>query len=129
MDVPMQVNFEFKGDICVLRLRGKIHTGADAEYLCSKIDELRATGSNKVIADLSEIPFLDSTGIGFLIGVYTSALNRKDGCFIVSNPGPRVRHVLKLTRLAEILPIAADEADALQMLNLPQKANTDCRRR
>lgn len=125
MDVPMQVNFEFKGDICILRLRGKIHTGADAEYLCSKVDELRATGSSKVIADLSELPFLDSTGIGFLIGMYTSTLNRKGGSFVVSNPSPRVRHVLKITQLAEIVSIAADEAGAIQMLNLPQKANSD----
>jgi anti-anti-sigma regulatory factor len=54
--------------------------------------------------------------------MYTSTLNRKGGCFIVSNPGPRVRHVLKITRLAEIVPIAADEAGAIQMLNLPQTA-------
>ena len=120
----MQVNFEFKGDICILRLRGKIHTGADAEYLCSKVDELRATGSSKVIADLSEVPYLDSTGIGFLVGMYTSTMNRKGGSFIVSNPGPRVRHVLKIMRLAEIVPIAADEASAIQMLNLAQTATT-----
>ena len=125
MDVPMQVNFEFKGDICILRLRGKIHTGADAEYLCSKVDELRATGSSKVIADLSEVPYLDSTGIGFLVGLYTSTMNRKGGSFIVSNPGPRVRHVLQIMRLAEIVPIAADEVGAIQMLNLPQKASAN----
>jgi len=125
MDVPMQINFEFKGDICILRLRGKIHTGADADYLRSKVDELRATGSSKVIADLSEVPYLDSTGIGFLVGLYTSTMNRKGGSFIVSNPGPRVRHVLQIMRLAEIVPIAADEAGAIQMLNLPQTASAN----
>ena len=119
----MQVNLEFRDDICILRLRGKIRTGADAEYLRSKVDELRATGSSKVIADLSEVPFLDSTGIGFLVGLYTSTMNRQGGSFIVSNPGPRVRHVLKIIRLAEIVPIADDEADAIQMLDLPQKAS------
>jgi len=124
MDVPMQVNFEFKGDICILRLRGKIHTGADADYLRLKVDELRATGSSKVIADLSEVPYLDSTGIGFLVGMYTSTMNRQGGSFIVSNPGPRVRHVLQIMRLAEIVPIAADEASAIQMLNLAQTATT-----
>jgi anti-anti-sigma factor len=93
-------------------------------YLCSKIDELRATGSRKVIADLSELPFLDSTGIGFLVGMYTSTMNRNGGYFILTNPGPRVRHVLKITRLAEIIPIAADEAGAIQILNLAKKATT-----
>ncbi|HVP45698.1 MAG TPA: STAS domain-containing protein, partial [Bryobacteraceae bacterium] len=77
------------------------------------------------IADLSELPFLDSTGIGFLVGMYTSTMNRKDGCLVLSNPGPRVRHVLKITRLAEILPIAADEAGAIQMLNVAQKASAN----
>ena len=125
MDVPVQVDVEFKDDICIFRLRGQIRTGADAEYLRSKIEELRAADASKVVADVSELSFLDSTGISFLVGMYTSTVNKKDGCFILSNPGPRVRHVLKVTRLAEVVPIAADEASAIEMLNQPQKDRTE----
>jgi anti-sigma B factor antagonist len=107
---------------CRRGVAGQIRTDADAEYLCSKIVELRATDRSKVVADFSELSFLDSTGIGFLVGIYTSTVNRNDGCFILSNPGPRVRHVLKVTTLAEILPVGADEASAIEMVNRPHRA-------
>jgi anti-anti-sigma factor len=83
MGGPVQVDFEVKDDIYILRLSGQIRTGTDADYLYSRIKELRATDSCKVIADFSGLSFLDSTGIAFLMGMYTSPLNRNDGCFVL----------------------------------------------
>jgi anti-anti-sigma factor len=120
---PMVVDFEYKGDVCVLRLKGRILTGSDAGYLRVKSDELKASGYRKVLADFRHVPYVDSTGIGFLVAVYTSMRNCK-GRFVMANLNPRVREVLDLTRLAEILTICDDEAGALAALNAPARKQT-----
>src|SRR5574341_2416584 len=107
----MQIDFDFQGDICVLRLKGRFLTGAEGTYLQKRINELRETGCRKVVVDFQEIPYLDSTGIGFLVAGYTSFLNR-NGWFVLVNLGPRLRHVLELTRPITIIPVFDDERTA-----------------
>ena len=70
-----------------------------------------------MLADFSEVPYIDSTGIGFLVGVYTSVTNTLGGRFVITGPNPRVREVLDLMRLSSVIPITADEASGLAFLN------------
>jgi anti-anti-sigma factor len=106
------IEFDFQGDLCVLRLRGRFLTGNGLEYLRTKTEELKNTGCKNAVADLKEVPYLDSTGIGFVVGLYTS-LKNAGGRFVLANVNKRVRHVLEITRLAEIIPIFEDEPRAL----------------
>jgi anti-anti-sigma factor len=69
-----------------------------------------------VLADFNEVPYIDSTGIGFIVGVYTSVTNMPGGRFVLVGPSHRVREVLDLMRLSTIIPIAADEASGLAFL-------------
>ena len=82
----MFVNFEHAGDICILRMSGRFATGQDAEYLRGKTDELKRNGYRKVVADLGEVAYVDSTGIGFLIGIYTSVLRDEGSKFVSGEP-------------------------------------------
>ena len=66
----MLVEFEFRGDICVLRLQGRFATGQDSLYLHTKAEELKTSGCAKILVDFSDVDYVDSTGIGFLIGIY-----------------------------------------------------------
>src|SRR6516164_2045035 len=106
----MLVDLEKRGGVCVLRLHGQFATGRDSAYLRAKTEEIKATGLAKVLADFSDVDYIDSTGIGFLIGLYTSILKIDGGDFVLANVGKRVREVMELTRLASIIPIYADDA-------------------
>jgi anti-anti-sigma factor len=99
------VNFEFLDDVCVLRLEGRFATGQDAEYLRTKTEELKKQGCLKIIADFSGVSYIDSTGIGFLIAIYTSVLRERGGKFVIAAPNRRVREVLQLTKLDTILTL------------------------
>ena len=101
----MVVNFEFLDDVCVLRLEGRFATGQDAEYLRTKTEELRKQGCLKIIADFSGVSYIDSTGIGFLIAIYTSIIRERGGKFVIAAPNRRVREVLQLTKLDTILTL------------------------
>ena len=112
----MVIESERKDDICILRMKGRFVTGGDAAYLRSKAEELKAGGCLKVMMDFHEVPYADSTGIAFIIGVYTSVTNL-GGRFVLAAPNRRVREVLDLTRLSSVIPIANDEAAAVAFLH------------
>ncbi len=112
----MLVGFEHHGDICVLRLEGRFATGQDSLYLHTKAEELKNSGFTKVLVDFGGVDYVDSTGIGFLIGIYTSVKRSPQGQFALVNANRRVREVLELTRLAQIIQTYPTEAAALGAL-------------
>jgi stage II sporulation protein AA (anti-sigma F factor antagonist) len=116
----MLVEFEKCADVCVLRLQGRFATGRDSAYLRGKTDELKNSGYSKVLADFSQVEYIDSTGIGFLIAIYTSVLKSANGRFALANLNRRVREVLELTRLANVMPIYPNEAAAFEALEKDQ---------
>lgn len=119
----MQVEFEYRDDVCILRLTGRFVTGADMSYLRAKADELKKNGYRKVLADFTKVPYIDSTGIAFVVGLYTS-MHNAGGRFVLTAPSPRVREVLELTRLNTVIPIARDEAAGLEVLREATKARS-----
>src|SRR5438067_11673799 len=108
----MKVQFETAGEICTLRLEGRFATGQDSEYLRTKTEELKKTGCRHIIADFSKVSYIDSTGIGFLIAIYTGVLRDRGGEFVLSAPNRRVREVLDLTKLSSILKLYDTETAA-----------------
>jgi anti-anti-sigma factor len=98
-------------------LHGRFATGQDSAYLRGKTEEIKSSGCSKVLADFSQVDYIDSTGIGFLIGIYTSVLKNANGHFVLANLNRRVREVLELTRLAQVMAIYPDEASAIRALD------------
>lgn len=119
----MLVDFEHNGDICVLRLEGRFATGQDSLYLASKTEELKNSGCTKVLVDFARVDYVDSTGIGFLIGIYTSVKKSPQGQFALANVNRRVRDVLELTRLAQIIQLYPSEEAALGALSAGDKTS------
>ena len=119
----MLVEFEYRGDICVLRLEGRFATGQDSLYLHTKAEEIKNSGYAKVMVDFARVDYVDSTGIGFLIGIYTSILKNATGRFVLANLNRRVRDVLELTRLANVIPIYPTEDTALGALEAGEKSS------
>lgn len=119
----MLVEFEYRGDICVLRLEGRFATGQDSLYLHTKAEELKGSGFVKILADFSRVDYIDSTGIGFLIGIYTSVMKNALGKFALANSNRRVREVLELTRLAQVIQIFPNEAAAMEALEAGGKSS------
>jgi anti-anti-sigma factor len=119
----MLVEFEYRGDICVLRLQGRFATGQDSLYLHTKAEELKTSGFTKILVDFGGVDYVDSTGIGFLIGIYTSVTKSPGGQFALVNANRRVRDVLELTRLAQVIQMYPSEAAALTALSTGGKSS------
>jgi anti-sigma B factor antagonist len=117
----MLVEFQFYGELCILRLTGRFATGQDTTYLREQTEELKRHGCSMVLVDFRDVAYIDSTGIGFLIGIYTSIKN-KGGKFGICCPNAKVREVLEVCRLNTVFPIYDDEAAALAALKAGDSA-------
>ena len=117
----MLIELQQKDDVFILRFQGRIATGADLEYLNAKLDEVRNRRSDKVLADFRDVSSIGSTGIGFVVGVYSSVVKAPGGRFVLVGANARVREVLELTRLSTIIPQAEDMNAGLAMLQKPEQ--------
>ena len=57
----------------------------------------------KIVIDLSELDFMDSTGIGVMIGRYKK-MKEKNIPIYICNPSPHAEKIFKMTGLYEIMP-------------------------
>jgi anti-anti-sigma factor len=108
----MRLESQIRDGVCILRLQGRFVTGSDAE-LVSAQNSLKAAGIAKAVVDLSAVPYIDSTGLAFVVELHKSLAGR-GGQLFLADANERVREVLEMTRIAEIVPLfeAVEDAEA-----------------
>jgi anti-sigma B factor antagonist len=90
------------GDCAVLQLAGEVDLYT-APALRQRLQDLAAKGAVHVIADMSRVDFLDSTGLGALIGAL-KVLREHDGSLILVISTRRILRVFELTGLTKVFP-------------------------
>ncbi|MFC4241974.1 STAS domain-containing protein [Gryllotalpicola reticulitermitis] len=106
-------NFEEadQGSHVVLAPEGKFNLVV-APALKARIEDLVASGKTKILVDLHAVDFIDSSGLGALIGGLKSA-RQNGGDLRIAAAGVQVLAVLKLTNLDRILSPFATVEEAL----------------
>src|ERR1035438_5895015 len=61
-----------KGDVTVVVASGKLTMGEGASALRTKIRELVASGSRRIVLNMADVSYMDSSGMGELIGAHTT---------------------------------------------------------
>jgi anti-sigma B factor antagonist len=97
----------------ILDMKGPLKLGEPEQTFRQKVDELLAAGSgNLVIINLTEVPLIDSCGVGALMYAYTN-VNRAGGKCRFFAPSKQVKQILKLVLLDRVLEIYENEEAAL----------------
>jgi anti-sigma B factor antagonist len=107
----MRIEFLVEGEVSIVRLEGRFVTGSDAEYLRAR-ETLSKSGKKRVVVDCHDVPYLDSTALNFIVGLYTGVTNA-GGKLAVCGVNPRMSEVLRITHLDEIIPVYADREAAM----------------
>jgi anti-sigma B factor antagonist len=89
------------GDVAVIELKGKLMGGNETTEIHEKIKELVGKGSIKVIADMEKVAWMNSTGLGALMGAMTSLRNAKGDLKLAKIPD-NVENLLVITKLVTI---------------------------
>lgn len=103
-------------NVTVVRLSGRIVFGEESNSLRQEVKPLVQIPGAAVVIDLKDVSYVDSGGIGALVGLYTTA-RASGGQMRLASANARVTHVLQLTKLADILgifPTAEDAAAAIR---------------
>ena len=109
----MTVKEREAGEVVVLELSGKIMGGPDASLLNDKLHELIDKGKVNVVADLSKVNWMNSSGLGILIGGLTTMRNNK-GELKLASVTDRIQSLLMITKLMTVFNTydSTDEAIA-----------------
>jgi anti-sigma B factor antagonist len=110
--VGLQISIRTSGDVTILDLQGKATLGVDSDLLSGHLQMLIASGVRKLLLNLADLTQLDSSGISAITGTYVS-LSRQGGSLKLLCPSGRVRPVLRVIHLPDIIPTFEDEAQAL----------------
>ncbi len=99
----MQIKSRITGGVLYVLLCGELDEHS-AAYTRITLDEIfEKPDFKKIIIDLSELSFMDSTGIGVLIGRYKRMKDR-DIPIYISNPSAHAEKIFKMTGLYDIMP-------------------------
>lgn len=101
------------GDVTVIDAVGRITLGEGASMFRDKIRELAAGGHKKMLLNLAEISYIDSSGIGEMVSGYTTVANQ-GGVVKLLNLTKRVKDLLQITKLYTVFEVFEDEAAAVR---------------
>ncbi len=98
-------------DKVILSLTGKIMGGPEASELNGKINQLIDDGKLKIIIDLEQVEWMNSSGLGILIDAVT-VLKNNNGALRLVNVSDRIKNLLKITKLNTVFDLceSLDEA-------------------
>jgi anti-sigma B factor antagonist len=100
------------GAVAVVTIKGRIVAGPNAEALVAKVQELVQGGETRVILDLAQVTYLDSTGISALIRA-AAVPGMVGGSTKLLNLTKRITDTLQITRLSSGFEIFDDLAKAV----------------
>jgi anti-sigma B factor antagonist len=100
------------GDVTVLDLGGKITIGEGSVSLRSAIRRLIEEGKKKILLNLADVGYVDSSGIGELVSSYTT-IGREGGQLKLLNLTQKIQDLLAITKLLTVFDVYDDEATAL----------------
>jgi len=101
------------GDITVIDAAGRITLGEGASAFRDLIRDLAAKGEKKIILNLSEVSYIDSSGIGELVSGFTTVTNH-GGVLKLVGLSKRVKDLLQVTKLYTVFEAFEEEADAVR---------------
>jgi anti-sigma B factor antagonist len=101
-----------EGDVTILDLSGKITIGEGSVQLREAVRRLLDDGKKKILLNLGEVAYVDSSGIGELVSSYTTT-NNNGGHLKLLNLTKKIQDLLMITKLLTVFETFDSEASAL----------------
>jgi anti-sigma B factor antagonist len=102
------------GAVTILDLRGQMTLSGDEDpILLRHIRRLTQDGHRNVLLNLAHVSYVDSTGVGEIVGAYTRVI-REGGSFRLCGVSPRIQELLDTTNIGTVIESFADESAALR---------------
>jgi anti-sigma B factor antagonist len=101
------------GDVSVVDVAGRITLGEGSSALRDTLREMVSKGQKKVLLNLGEVSYIDSSGIGELVSAFTTVTNG-GGQLKLLNLTKRVKDLLQITKLYTVFDVHDSEVTAIR---------------
>lgn len=102
-----------EGNVAVITLKGKMMGGPDMQELHDHVKGLLNDGVKNIVADLSRVKWLNSSGLGALMGALTTIRN-EGGDLKLAHASDKIQSLLMITKLMSIFDTHEDVAGAVK---------------
>ncbi len=111
--MSVKLNNRQVGDVTVVDATGRITLGEGASAFRDAIRDLAAKGNKKILVNLSDVSYIDSSGIGEMVSSFTTVTNH-GGQLKLLGLSKRVKDLLQITKLYTVFEVFDDEASAIR---------------
>ena len=111
--MSLKISIRQADGVTVLDLSGRIVLGEESSALREAIKELATRGEKKVLLNLAEVNYVDSSGLGTIASGYIAIANRQGKLKLLKVAG-KILALMKFTNLLNIFEVFDNEADALK---------------
>jgi anti-sigma B factor antagonist len=101
------------GDVTVVDVAGRITLGEGSATLRDAMKDMVSKNQKKILLNLGEVSYIDSSGIGELVSGFTTVTN-SGGALKLLNLNKRVKDLLQITKLYTVFDVHEDEAGAIR---------------
>ena len=112
----MKYSQKVENEVLFITFNGDLLGAGDNLELMDFINDKINQGIHKAIIDMKEVRYMNSSGIGVLITIYTKFKNR-NGDAVIINPSEQIVKLLTMTKLDSVIKIFKDEQEAKSKLN------------
>jgi anti-sigma B factor antagonist len=100
------------GDVAIVDISGRIVLGEGSGLVRDTIKDLLANKESRLVLNLAGVSYIDSAGLGELVGAYASTRNQGGEIKLAAVP-PKLDDLLQLTKLYTVFAAYPDEASAV----------------
>ena len=111
--MPLTIAPREVSNVSILDIQGRIVLGDEIHDLRDAVRSLVAQGKKKIILNLAGVDYIDSSGVGELVGSFTTVRNA-GGELKLLNLTQKVHDVLHVTKLYTVFDIKDDERKAIE---------------
>jgi anti-sigma B factor antagonist len=111
--VSIKLNTRQVGDVSVVDVAGRITLGEGSSALRDLMRDMVGKNQKKILLNLGEVSYIDSSGIGELVSGFTTVTN-SGGQLKLLNLNKRVKDLLQITKLYTVFDVHEDEAGAIR---------------
>ncbi len=101
------------GDVVVYDLKGGLEGGPDTYKIKEAVKQQLDQGERKFLLNLDGVDYVNSTGVGIVVSVYSSIMNA-GGVMKICNANDRVSRIMMVTKLLEVFESFYGEEEALK---------------
>jgi anti-sigma B factor antagonist len=109
----MKVNVRQRDGVTILDLKGKITIGLGDVMLHNAVQDAMRSGATKIVINLRDVTTIDSSGVGELVGAFTSAINNGAKVKLANLPA-KVTDILQITQLITVFDVFDSEDEAVR---------------